>query len=89
LKILILKRREESTSDLQSFRIKGGLLALKHDKGRLEFREVLDGKYLLMSIHDFYPSLPWYIYRYSQALMHLFVMNAFKNYLARLGAKHD
>ncbi len=89
LKILILKRRQESTSDLQSFRIKGGLLALKHDKGRLEFREVLDGKYLLMSIHDFYPSLPWYIYRYSQAVMHLFVMNSFKNYLSRLGAKHD
>jgi nucleoside-diphosphate-sugar epimerase len=89
LKILILKRREESTSDLQTFKIKGGLLALKNDKGRLEFREVLDGKYLLMSIHDFYPSLPWYIYRYSQALMHLFVMNSFKKYLSRLGAKHD
>lgn len=86
IKLLILQRIQGATSDFQSFRIRGGLLALKHDKGRLEFREVLGESTLLMSIHDFYPSLPWYIYRYTQAIFHLFVMNSFRKYLRKLGS---
>jgi uncharacterized protein YbjT (DUF2867 family) len=84
IKILILKRVDHSTSDFQTFHIKGGLLALKHNKGRLEFREVLNKSSILISIHDFYPSLPWYLYRYTQAVFHLFVMNSFKKHLKRL-----
>jgi uncharacterized protein YbjT (DUF2867 family) len=87
IKILILKRVNSASDDFQSFRIRGGLLALKRDKGRLEFREVLNKSSLLISIHNFYPALPWYIYRYTQALCHLFVMNRFKKHIKRVSVK--
>lgn len=84
MKLLILRlSTDRSTEDRQILYIKGGLLAAKQDRGRLEFREVLDGKYILVAIHDFYPSLPWYIYIFSQAKIHLFVMYRFGKYLNR------
>lgn len=75
---------DRSTDDRQLFYIKGGLLASKNDKGRLEFRSVLNNKYALGAIHEFKPALPWFIYRYTQAIVHLFVMNAFGRHLARI-----
>jgi hypothetical protein len=45
---------------------------------------VFDGKYVIAAIHDFCPSLPWYIYNTTQAVVHLFVMNAFERHLARM-----
>lgn len=83
-KILILRlSTDRSTEDRQILYIKGGILAAKQDRGRLEFREVLDGKYILVAIHDFYPSLPWYIYIFTQAKLHLIVMTRFGKYLKR------
>lgn len=85
LRLLTLKLSyERSTEDRQLFYIKGGLLASKNDKGRLEFRSVLNHKYALGAIHEFKPTLPWFIYRYTQALIHIFVMNAFGRHLSRL-----
>ena len=75
---------ERSTDDRQLFYIKGGLLASKNDKGRLEFRSVLNNKYALGAIHEFEPALPWYIYRYTQAIVHLFVMEAFNRHLLKI-----
>jgi len=49
----------------------------------LEFREVLDGKYILSAIHEFVPRLPWLLYLNTQARLHLFVMNSFKKYLVK------
>ena len=43
-------------------------------RGRLEFRQVLEGSTLLAAIHDFAPRLPWLLYRLTQAVAHLFVM---------------
>ncbi len=84
IKLLVLSlSHERSTDDRQIFYIKDGLLAGKQDRGRLEFREVLEGKFLLVAIHDFYPALPWYIYVYTQARYHLFVMKNFGRYLKR------
>lgn len=83
--LLILKYSpERSTSDRQIFYIRGGLLAKKGDRGRLEFREALNSKYTLSAIHDFHPALPWYIYRYTQALVHLIVMHAFGKHLKNI-----
>jgi nucleoside-diphosphate-sugar epimerase len=82
--LTMLLSDERSTDDRQLFYIKGGLLASKNDKGRLEFRSVLGGKYALGAIHEFKPSLPWYIYRYTQAIVHLYVMKAFNRHLVRL-----
>jgi len=82
LKLLILERsRERSSSDRQLLYIIGGLLSAKQERGRLEFREVLDHKYVMAAIHNFRPSLPWFIYRWTQAIMHLIVMRAFGEHL--------
>ena len=65
-------------------RIVDGLLVFDHDRGHLEFRSTLDQSTLLVAIHDFVPSLPWWLYRISQAQAHLFVMWRFRRHLDRL-----
>jgi len=78
--------REKSRHDRQLLEITGGKLA-KVDgayEGRLEFREVNRGRALIAAIHDFRPSLPWYIYNLSQALVHLLVMKAFGWHLGKV-----
>lgn len=82
--LLILKfSRERSTPDRQLFYIKGGLLAYGTGRGRLEFRDVLDSRYTLAGIHEFHPRLPWYVYKYTQALIHLWVMKRFNQLLLK------
>jgi hypothetical protein len=76
-----------SGKDRQLFYITKGLLASGRGRGRLEFREVLDRRYIIAAIHEFEPTLPWYIYRSSQAYAHLWVMWRFRRHLARLAAK--
>lgn len=80
LKLLFVKDR--SDEDRQLFYIVGGWLAKRHDYGWLEFRNVLNGKYVIAAIHEFVPALPWYVYIPSQALIHLWVMRQFGKYLA-------
>ena len=77
--------KERSSEDRQLLYITGGLLAKKNKlgKGRLEFREVLHKTKLMAAIHDFVPSLPWYIYKYSQAKIHAWVMFSFGRYLRK------
>jgi uncharacterized protein YbjT (DUF2867 family) len=72
-----------SNPDRQLLSIVGGLMVAKENKGRLEFRVVLNRKFALAAIHDFRPALPWYIYKYTQAAVHLLVMNAFARHLQR------
>ncbi|MEL6189364.1 MAG: nucleoside-diphosphate sugar epimerase, partial [Myxococcota bacterium] len=75
---------EFSTPDRQLYLITGGLLARTSDEayqGRFEFREVLDGQALIAAIHDFQPTLPWYVYNLSQALVHLLVMQGYGRHL--------
>lgn len=82
IRILILKRSvERSSPDRQLLYVVGGLLSGKQDRGRLEFRVVLDRKYVLAALHEFRPSLPWWIYKYTQAVVHLIVMRAFGEHL--------
>ena len=82
IKILILERSvERSSPDRQLLYIIGGLLSAKQERGRLEFREVLDHKYVMAAIHEFRPSLPWFIYKWTQAIVHAFVMLAFGEHL--------
>ncbi|HEY0255152.1 MAG TPA: hypothetical protein VGC41_26675, partial [Kofleriaceae bacterium] len=77
---------DRSGKDRQLFYITGGRLANVEGKvrGRLEFRVAPNGKQLLTAIHDFAPSLPWAIYRYTQALVHRFVMWRFGQHLKKL-----
>lgn len=72
-----------STQDRPLYYITGGFLAKKTQRGRLEFRSVMGGEFIIAAIHEFKPKLPWYIYRYTQALLHLWVMTSFNKYLNR------
>ncbi|MCK6593837.1 MAG: NAD(P)H-binding protein [Bacteriovoracaceae bacterium] len=80
--LLIFERSPARSSvDRQLFYIRGGLLAKEMRRGRFEFREVLGGKYLIAAIHEYRPSLPWMVYRYTQAPLHFFVMKSFNRWL--------
>jgi hypothetical protein len=79
--LLLDKSIERSSPDRQLLYIRGGLLAKRADRGRLEFREVLDKNYILAAIHDFRPRLPWMIYKWTQAVVHLIVMYSFGAHL--------
>jgi hypothetical protein len=82
IQILILeKSQERSSPDRQLLYVVGGLLSGVMDRGRLEFREVLGRRYVMAALHEFKPALPWYIYRWSQAIVHLIVMKAFREHL--------
>jgi uncharacterized protein YbjT (DUF2867 family) len=82
LVILVLEKNiDRSTPDRPLLYVVGGILSAKQGRGRLEFREVLEKKYVIAALHEFRPSLPWYVYKYSQALVHLFVMRAFGEHL--------
>lgn len=72
---------ERSKKNRPIFYITGGFLNGSTPKGRFEFREVLQGEFVLAAIHDFEPKLPWFIYVRSQALIHLWVMKAFGRHL--------
>ena len=77
--LLVLKRMQNSSAEVQraKFHIVGGLLAKRSDCGWLEFRQTANKKFTLASINEFVPTLPWYIYRFSQAIIHKKVMTAF------------
>lgn len=67
------------------YRIRGGLLRRPggNEQARMEFRDVLDGTYTIIAIHDFVPALPWQFYLRTQAAIHLFVMRAFQRYITK------
>lgn len=77
--------KDRSDSDRQLFYIVGGLLVKRTNHGWLEFRSVLGGAYIISALHEFVPRLPWFVYRNSQALVHVWVMRRFGKYLKRLG----
>jgi uncharacterized protein YbjT (DUF2867 family) len=74
---------DRSDSQRQLFYITGGWLVKRFDYGWLEFREVLESRYIISAIHEFVPRLPWFIYVNTQAKLHLWVMNRFKKYLEK------
>ena len=83
---IINEKMSKEDEDLErvKFHIVGGLLTKTTDTGWLEFRKISGGHYTMASINNFIPSLPWYIYKFSQAQVHLNVMNEFTKYLNKL-----
>ena len=77
---------DHSTPNRRMYFITGGWLARKDTdlRPRFEFRDVLDGRFTIAAIHDFAPSIPWYVYNMTQAPIHLFVMRVYQRRLARL-----
>lgn len=72
-----------STPDRRMYFITGGALAraLGGRTARLEFRDLLDGRFTLVAIHDFNPALPWFFYRFTQAVIHGLVMKGFQGHM--------
>ena len=85
-KPLLILQRINTINEIDRIKlhIVGGLLTKTKDTGWLEFRQVSGGKYTLASINEFIPSLPWYIYCYTQAVIHLIVMKRFNSFLKNL-----
>ena len=77
--------RERSTPDRPLLYITGGALSGDDGRGRLELRQLPGSRTLLAAVHDFIPRLPWFVYRYTQALAHLYVMARFDRHLRALG----
>ncbi|MAJ50247.1 MAG: epimerase [Flammeovirgaceae bacterium] len=71
-----------SDQNRQLFYITGGFLSKRSNTGWLEFRSILEGEYIITAIHEFIPRLPWFIYKYTQAKVHLYVMKKFEKYLS-------
>ena len=65
------------------YHIVGGLLSKRSDCGWLEFRQIADKKFTLVSINEFVPTLPWYVYRFTQAVLHKWTMTSFAQHLER------
>ena len=76
---------DRSSADRQLFFVTAGVLSGEPApaRPRLEFRKVLGGTFVIAAIHDFVPRLPWFVYKYTQALVHLFVMRSFGRHLAK------
>lgn len=86
--LLVLRRSPlRSWTDRELFYVWGGLLSRHETKGRLEFRLTTDRRHVIASIFKFEPALPWYLYRFTQAWVHLFVMYRFANHLRKFSGK--
>lgn len=82
LVLTLVKSRSDSTRHI--FYITGGWLVKRVDYGWLEFRSVMGNKFIITAIHEFVPTLPWYMYVNTQARLHLWVMNNYRRYFAKL-----
>jgi len=74
---------ERSTQDRALYYITGGIFenAKRNERGRLEFRQIPGEHECIVAIHDYMPSLPWFVYKYTQAKVHLWVMYQFRKHL--------
>ena len=79
----LLRIERRLSANRPVFRVLDGLLARESRRGRLEFRTVLDGRTLIVAVHEFVPRLPWWIYRMTQAMGHAWIMGRFEKHLAR------
>ncbi len=71
----------------QLFYVTGGCLAvpsLPDNRGRLEFRRLAGSDEAIVAVLDFVPRLPWWIYRYTQAIAHRVIMYLFGRHLKKL-----
>ena len=85
IKFLELKLiKDRSDKKRQLYYITGGVLVKRVDYGWLEFRSISDNKFIIVAIHEFVPKLPWMVYKYTQAIAHLYVMKNFEKYLINL-----
>lgn len=78
--IVLLKLKKDirsEFSDIERFLVSGGVLQKSNTGGFLEFRKINSTLSIIFNVQDFSPRLPWYLYRWTQAMIHLLVMNLF------------
>ncbi|MDO3410829.1 NAD(P)H-binding protein [Saccharibacillus sp. CPCC 101409] len=77
----------KSGPDRAVYRITGGMFARAEEghTGRLEFLQIPGSSDCVIAIHDYMPAIPWFLYKYTQAKLHLIVMYVFRKHLERLG----
>jgi hypothetical protein len=76
--------RDRSSPTRQLFYLTGGLLLGRQTgraRGRLEFRVVPSKREVIAAVLDYRPSLPWWLYSATQALVHLGIMRLFRRHL--------
>ncbi|MDW0113603.1 NAD(P)H-binding protein [Sporosarcina saromensis] len=78
--------QERSTEERALYYITGGFLMDPNvnQRGRMEFRKIPGTQEVIIAIHDYLPSLPWFIYYITQANMHAFVMWRFQRHMHAL-----
>ncbi|WP_217597010.1 NAD(P)H-binding protein [Cohnella sp. GbtcB17] len=76
---------ERSSPTRALYYITGGSFSSRKEthRGRLEFLQVPESDECIIAIHDYLPALPWFLYKYTQAKIHLWVMCAFRRYLKK------
>lgn len=90
--ILKMKRdNHDSTNEMMVYRIVGGYLAMAKDGGnaRFEFRRILDTNEGIVALQEYEPTLPWEVYKFTQANAHKFVMNVFKQHMNHLASDEE
>ncbi|MEB6066414.1 NAD-dependent epimerase/dehydratase family protein [Staphylococcus arlettae] len=78
--LLLSKDFKASNKERILYRIVGGDFALDSDGGnaRLEFRRLPNSDACIIALQEYEPTLPWWVYKYTQAKVHKSVMNLFK-----------
>lgn len=78
--LLLSKDFKASNNERILYRIVGGDFALDSDGGnaRLEFRRLPNSGACIIALQEYEPTLPWWVYKYTQAKVHKSVMNLFK-----------
>ena len=78
--LLLSKDFKASNNERILYRIVGGDFALGRDGGnaRLEFRRLPNSDACIIALQEYEPTLPWWVYKYTQAKVHKSVMNLFK-----------
>ncbi|SNZ17139.1 Uncharacterized conserved protein YbjT, contains NAD(P)-binding and DUF2867 domains [Terribacillus aidingensis] len=85
--LLILSyAKERSTSHRALYYITGGLFAnaKESQQGRIEFRQIPGKQEIIVAIHEYLPALPWIVYKYTQAPIHMIVMFLYRRHLEKL-----
>ncbi|MES3702649.1 NAD-dependent epimerase/dehydratase family protein [Staphylococcus arlettae] len=78
--LLLSKDFKASNNERILYRIVGGDFALDSGGGnaRLEFRRLPNSDACIIALQEYEPTLPWWVYKYTQAKVHKSVMNLFK-----------
>ena len=53
---------------------------------RFEFRRILDTNEGIAALQEYESTLPWGVYKFTQAIAHKFVMGVFKQYMNHLAS---